>query len=106
MDWRERLAELPVEQREALLGALTEHLPSWRWVRPGGGLAVWCELPSGSAVALALPSGDHGRHRPLVTTDRRVAGRSVGRAAAATTRLLVLPALTSKSTARDACCGG
>ena len=42
-----------VEQREALLGALTEHLPSWRWVRPGGGLAVWCALPSGSAVALA-----------------------------------------------------
>lgn len=48
----DQLARL-VEQREALLGALTEHLPSWRWVRPGGGLAVWCELPSGSAVALA-----------------------------------------------------
>ena len=41
------------EQREALLGALAEHLPAWRWVRPGGGLAVWCALPSGSAVGLA-----------------------------------------------------
>ena len=48
----DQLARL-VEQREVLLGALTEHLPTWRWIRPGGGLAVWCELPSGSAVALA-----------------------------------------------------
>ncbi|MCP6280323.1 hypothetical protein NL459_27225, partial [Klebsiella pneumoniae] len=41
------------EQRAALLEALAEHLPEWRWVRPGGGLAVWCALPRGSAVALA-----------------------------------------------------
>lgn len=40
-------------QRAALLEALAEHLPEWAFVRPGGGLAVWCELPRGSAVALA-----------------------------------------------------
>ncbi|GAB2621723.1 PLP-dependent aminotransferase family protein [Nocardioides ginkgobilobae] len=41
------------EQRAALLEALTEQLPEWRWVRPGGGLAVWCTLPRGSALAIA-----------------------------------------------------
>lgn len=40
-------------QRSALLSALQDRLPEWRFVRPGGGLAVWCELPSGSALALA-----------------------------------------------------
>lgn len=40
-------------QRAALLDALTSALPSWGFVRPGGGLAVWCELPAGSALALA-----------------------------------------------------
>jgi DNA-binding transcriptional MocR family regulator len=41
------------EQRAALLDAVAEHLPDWRFMRPGGGLAVWCELPRGSALALA-----------------------------------------------------
>ncbi len=38
---RERLRE----QRDRLLDALAVHLPSWTFVRPGGGLAVWCQLP-------------------------------------------------------------
>ncbi|WP_148615668.1 PLP-dependent aminotransferase family protein [Nocardioides rubriscoriae] len=46
---RERLRE----QRDALLAALAEHLPEWRFRRPAGGLAVWCELPVARATALA-----------------------------------------------------
>ena len=42
------------EQRDALLDGLIEHLPSWRFVRPGGGLAVWCRLPAARATALAI----------------------------------------------------
>ncbi|MDN4172762.1 PLP-dependent aminotransferase family protein [Nocardioides sp. SOB77] len=40
------------EQRAALAAALAEHLPEWRFRLPGGGLAVWCELPGplGTAV--------------------------------------------------------
>ena len=33
------------EQRDRLLAALAAELPEWRFVRPTGGLAVWCELP-------------------------------------------------------------
>ncbi len=33
------------EQRDRLLAAISSDLPDWRFVRPGGGLAVWCELP-------------------------------------------------------------
>ena len=45
---RQRLAE----QRDALLAAITDRLPEWRFRRPGGGLAVWCELPRPRASAL------------------------------------------------------
>jgi DNA-binding transcriptional MocR family regulator len=40
------------EQRDRLAAALTEHLPEWRFRLPGGGLAMWCELPGtlGTAV--------------------------------------------------------
>ena len=48
------------EQRDALLDALTTHLPSWRFHRPGGGLAVWCELPAARAVDLADAAEAHG----------------------------------------------
>ncbi|CAB4701550.1 MAG: aminotransferase class I/II-fold pyridoxal phosphate-dependent enzyme [Actinobacteria bacterium] len=40
-------------QRAALLDAVAEQLPQWRFVRPGGGLALWCELPDALATALA-----------------------------------------------------
>ena len=48
------------EQRDALLSAVTERLPSWRFHRPGGGLALWCELPGGSGTALATEAERHG----------------------------------------------
>lgn len=42
------------EQRDALLDAVTEHLPDWTFVRPAGGLALWCRLPQARATALAI----------------------------------------------------
>lgn len=48
------------EQRDALLSALAEHLPSWRWHRPSGGLAVWCELPHGSGTAVSVEAERRG----------------------------------------------
>ena len=42
------------EQREALVAALHRLLPSWRFVVPGGGLALWCELPTAVATSLAV----------------------------------------------------
>jgi DNA-binding transcriptional MocR family regulator len=32
-------------QRDALVSALADRLPDWRFRLPGGGLALWCELP-------------------------------------------------------------
>ncbi|WP_232678028.1 PLP-dependent aminotransferase family protein [Nocardioides sp. R-C-SC26] len=43
-------------QRDALVDAVATHLPQWRFVRPSGGLVLWCELPRTprtSAVRLA-----------------------------------------------------
>lgn len=48
------------EQRDALLDALTQQLPTWRWVRPSGGLAIWCELPSAAATALVAEADRAG----------------------------------------------
>jgi DNA-binding transcriptional MocR family regulator len=46
------------ERRDALLAALR---PSWRAVRPAGGMSVWAELPDGSAAsALAARAAGHG----------------------------------------------
>lgn len=46
--------------RGALVGALREHLPDWRFIVPPGGLSLWCELPAPRLTALcdaALPLG-------------------------------------------------
>ncbi|CAA9318123.1 MAG: Transcriptional regulator, GntR family domain / Aspartate aminotransferase [uncultured Nocardioidaceae bacterium] len=47
-------------QRDALLDGLAEHLPEWEFVRPGGGLAVWCRLPSTRGAALVAEAERHG----------------------------------------------
>jgi DNA-binding transcriptional MocR family regulator len=47
-------------QRDALAAALRSELPSWRFEVPGGGLSVWCELPSpvgSSLVGVAQRNG-------------------------------------------------
>jgi DNA-binding transcriptional MocR family regulator len=40
------------EQRDRLAGVIRERLPEWTFRLPGGGLALWCELPGplGTAV--------------------------------------------------------
>jgi DNA-binding transcriptional MocR family regulator len=48
------------EQRDALLAAISEHLPEWRFHRPAGGLAVWCELPTGRGTVLAAEAERQG----------------------------------------------
>ncbi|GAB2672984.1 MocR-like transcription factor YczR [Kribbella swartbergensis] len=47
-------------RRDALVAALTEFLPSWRFQLPGGGLSLWCELPEpvgSSLVGVAQRNG-------------------------------------------------
>ncbi|MEQ4497631.1 PLP-dependent aminotransferase family protein [Nocardioides kribbensis] len=40
-------------QRDALAASVRSRLPGWRFRLPGGGLALWCELPAARASALA-----------------------------------------------------
>jgi DNA-binding transcriptional MocR family regulator len=46
---RERLRE----QRDALVAAVAGRLPDWRFRKPGGGLALWCELPEALGTTVA-----------------------------------------------------
>ncbi len=48
------------EQRDALVAALRARLPQWRFVVPGGGLALWCELPWAGATTLAAEAERRG----------------------------------------------
>ncbi|MFC6288370.1 PLP-dependent aminotransferase family protein [Nocardioides sp. GCM10027113] len=48
------------EQRDRLAAALRRHLPDWRFRLPGGGLALWCELPAARGTALAAEAERHG----------------------------------------------
>ena len=41
------------EQRDALVGAVRDRLPEWRFRVPTGGLTLWCELPGPYGTALA-----------------------------------------------------
>ncbi len=50
---------LAATRRTALLQALDAQLPSWRYVRPPGGLFVWAELPQASSTALAVRAQEH-----------------------------------------------
>ena len=47
-------------QRDALLDGLVDDLPEWEFVRPGGGLAVWCRLPQPRATALVAEAERRG----------------------------------------------
>ncbi|SDC69101.1 PLP-dependent aminotransferase family protein [Nocardioides lianchengensis] len=48
------------EQRDALMAAVSDELPDWRFRRPGGGLSLWCELPTPRATALAVEAETRG----------------------------------------------
>jgi DNA-binding transcriptional MocR family regulator len=48
------------EQRDRLGAALAEHLPDWLCRLPGGGLAVWCELPIPLGTAVTAEAERRG----------------------------------------------
>lgn len=47
-------------QRDALVAALADRLPEWRFRTPAGGLAMWCELPEPGASRLAAAAEARG----------------------------------------------
>jgi hypothetical protein len=47
-------------RRAALVEALTEHLPAWRFELPPGGLSIWCELDAPVSSTLAVLAGQQG----------------------------------------------
>jgi 2-aminoadipate transaminase len=57
--WAEQLKdfrELYRDRRDAMLSALTAHMPDGvRWTRPGGGFFVWVTLPAGLDAKAMLP---------------------------------------------------
>ena len=57
-DWKAQIATFRgvyQERRDALLGALTEHLPNLHWTVPNGGFYVWLTLPSQVDAKSMLP---------------------------------------------------
>jgi len=57
---------------DAIEGALRRQLPSWRWVRPAGGLCLWVRLPVGDATAFSHLAAGHAvivRPGPLFSAD-------------------------------------
>ncbi len=49
-----------VTGRDALVAAVREHLPEWRFRVPDGGLALWCELPEPLATATTVEAERRG----------------------------------------------
>ena len=47
-------------QRDALVAAVREGLPDWRFHLPTGGLALWCRLPGSHGTAVAAEAERHG----------------------------------------------
>ena len=57
-DWRGQIKsfrELYRERRDAMVGALAEHLPSSSWTVPDGGFYTWVKLPPGLDSKAMLP---------------------------------------------------
>ncbi len=50
------------QRRDALVTALREHLPDWRFRVPAGGLTLWLQLPHGSATRLCADMERVGVH--------------------------------------------
>lgn len=48
------------EQRDALVAALSQHLPEWSVRVPAGGLVLWCALPGLSSSALVSAAAERG----------------------------------------------
>ncbi|HWK92884.1 MAG TPA: PLP-dependent aminotransferase family protein [Luteimicrobium sp.] len=57
-DWQgqvKQFRELYRERRDAMVGALAEHLPSASWTVPAGGFYTWVRLPEGLDAKAMLP---------------------------------------------------
>lgn len=57
-DWRgqiKQFREMYRERRDAMVGALNEHLPSASWTVPDGGFYTWVRLPDGLDAQAMLP---------------------------------------------------
>lgn len=57
-DWQAQIKEyrrMYAERRDAMIGALTEYLPSCSWTVPNGGFYVWVRLPDGLDAREMLP---------------------------------------------------
>ncbi|KZM34229.1 aminotransferase-like domain-containing protein [Oerskovia enterophila] len=57
-DWQgqiKQFRELYRERRDAMIGALSEHLPSATWTVPDGGFYTWVKLPDGLDARSMLP---------------------------------------------------
>ncbi len=57
-DWRgqiKQFRELYRERRDAMVGALAEHLPAASWTVPEGGFYTWVRLPDGVDARSMLP---------------------------------------------------
>ncbi len=57
-DWRGQIKafrELYRERRDAMVGALAEHLPDATWTVPDGGFYTWVRLPDGLDAKAMLP---------------------------------------------------
>ena len=48
------------DQRDALVAAVGDRLPDWRFTTPTGGLALWCQLPHPLATSVATEAEQHG----------------------------------------------
>ncbi|MFL5830967.1 MAG: PLP-dependent aminotransferase family protein [Solirubrobacteraceae bacterium] len=63
----EHLDDIVTERREvisarraALMTALSDQLPQWRYRRPAGGLFLWAQLPDPVSTSLAVRAREHG----------------------------------------------
>lgn len=57
-DWKGQVKsfrELYRERRDAMIGALSEHLPDASWTVPNGGFYTWVKLPEGLDAKAMLP---------------------------------------------------
>ena len=68
-----RLARAAARVRlDALEEALHRQLPSWRWIRPTGGLCIWVRMPAGDAGAFSHLAAEYAvivRPGPLFSAD-------------------------------------
>jgi DNA-binding transcriptional MocR family regulator len=49
-------------RRSALVEALDDHAPAWKYSQPQGGLFLWVELPSPTATSLSVRARERGVH--------------------------------------------